>query len=472
MTLTVLLLVTLAPATQQPLPESFAQRRLTLDVAVDYTAGALTGSVTMELENWTKAPARQISFVVGRLMTVSAASNGAGRPLPFSQRIERSSDEPLLQVDRVVVTLPRAVLPGGRAIVRLEYGGNLVGYTEVGWLYVKDHIDTSFTILRADALAFPVVGGLSRAANRMAPTTDFSYEVAVRVPAGYLVATGGAPTRVANPDGSVTWRYVSGTPSPFLNVSIARFDTLANEGVRLFYFRPDSAGARQVMANAQVALRLLATDFGPLHAPLHLTVTEIPDGWGSQASLVAGILQTAAAFRDSTRIGELYHELSHLWNVRDTDAPSPRWNEGLAMFLQDLLRERVNGWPGRDEDVRSVIARVKQRMAQDSTLRQVPFIEYGSRNMTGRSYAVGELMFATLYGWIGETDFNRIVGGYYQRFTTGGGTRDFVAFAERATDHDLTAFFDDWFFTTRWTDLVSSATSVADLVAHYTATAR
>ena len=467
MTLTVLFLWTLVTATQQPAPESFVQRHLTLDVAIDYTAGALAGSATIELENWTKAPARTVSFVVGRLFTVSAVSDRAGHPLHFAQRIERSRDEPLLQVNHVKVTLARAVLPGKRATVRFDYGGNLVGYTEVGWLYVKDHIDTTFTILRADALAFPIISGLSRAANRKTPGTEFTYVVAVRVPAEYLVATGGIPTRVSNPDGSVTWRYTSGAPSPFLNVSIARFDTLAAGGVRVFYFPQDSAGARQVIANAQTALRLLAADFGPLHAPLHLTVTEIPDGWGSQASLVGGILQTAAAFRDSTRIGELYHELSHLWNVRDTDAPSPRWNEGLAMFMQDLLRERVNGWTGRDESMRQMLGRVQQRLAGDSTLRRVPFVEYGSHDMTGRSYLVGDLMFATLYAWLGEAAFNRIVGGYYQSFANGGSTRDFVAFAERNSSHDLTTFFDDWLFTARWTALVESASTIADLAKHY-----
>ncbi|HLZ45411.1 MAG TPA: hypothetical protein VKQ05_07010 [Gemmatimonadales bacterium] len=46
------------------------------------------------------------------------------------------------------------------------------------WLYVKDHIDTAFTIIRADAPVFPIVNGISDAANRRWPFPDFTYEVA------------------------------------------------------------------------------------------------------------------------------------------------------------------------------------------------------------------------------------------------------------------------------------------------------
>lgn len=448
-------------------PEPFVQRHITLNVALDYGERSLAGSIIFELENWTTRPARTVSFVAGRLMTVSTVRDGSGRPLRYMQDVERFHDEPLWQVNHLRVTLPRAIPAGGRTTVRIEYAGNLVGYTEVGWLYVKDRIDTAFTILRADALAFPIVGGLSFAANRTVPRHDFTYDASVRVPARYVVATGGAVTRIAQADATVIWRYESRGPSPFLNIAIAPFDTLVDGGVRVFYFRADSAGARRLMTSAQAALRFFAQAFGPLHAPVSLTIAEIPDGWGSQASLVGGIIQTASAFRDTTRVGELYHELSHLWNARDTDAPSPRWNEGLAMFLQGLIHERVDGWTGREDSYRQLIASLKRRVADDSTVRQTPVIEYGARNMTNRSYAVGDLMFATLYELVGEAEFNRIVGGYYQEFANGGTTRDFVAFAKRTAARDLTIFFEDWLFTTRWIGPLAEATTLKDLARRY-----
>lgn len=466
----VLLMAAVSARAQDPAPEAFRARHARLELAIDHAAERLSGSITYDLENWTTKPARQVSFLVGRLMDASAVHDGRGNALLYAQDVVRFRDDPMRQVTQVRVTLPRPIPGGGQTTVRIDYAGNLVGYTEVGWLYVRDRIDTAFTIIREDALAFPVIGGLSDETNRKRPRGEFTYDAAIRVPARYLVATGGALTRTPHDDGTVTWRYVSGGPSPFLNVSVAPFDTIVDGGIHLFHFRADSLGAKRTMTNTQSALRLLTQWFGPQRTTLNLTITEIPDGWGSQASLVGGIIQGAVVFRDPGRSGELYHELSHLWNARDTDTPSPRWNEGLATFLEDLIHERVEGWAGRRESETRTLVRMQKRTVADSLLRVVPMIEYGRRGITDDSYSVGKLMFATLYDLVGEEQFNRIVGGYYQQFANGGSTRDFVAFAKRTTSRNLDAFVDDWVLTSQWVEVVRNASSIQDVANHYRGT--
>jgi hypothetical protein len=453
-------------------PESFRLRDMTLDLAIDFDSRRLSGSATCVLENWTDRPAQHVSLLLGRLLEASRVRDAAGRYVRFEQDVLRFQDDPMRQVTRLAVTLPRAVAPGARTTLRVDYAGYVVGYTELGWLYVRDRIDTTFSILRAEAMAFPVVGGLSDSLNRTVPDEDFTYDVALRVPRRMKVATGGTATITRNRDGTATWRYRSGRPSPFLNVAIAPFDTLAEGGVRVFYFPADSAGAARLLGRARAALQTLTDWFGPLHGPLHVTLTEIPDGWGSQASLVGGIIQTAAAFREPRRASELYHELTHLWNAPDLENPPPRWNEGLATFLENLLSERLDGWTGRAARDSARIARTRQEVAADSTLRTVPFAEYGRRGMTDNSYTVGALMFGTLYELVGTDGFGKIVGGYFQKFPDGGTTRDFATFGARATATDLTTFFDDWLFTTRWTERVAQAGSVKELAAGYASTGR
>src|SRR3972149_6477562 len=56
-------------------------------------------------------------------------------------------------------------------------------------------------------------------------------------------------------------------------------------------------------------------------------------------------IQSAAAFKDPEQHREVYHEISHLWNVPPTDRPSPRWNEGQASFLEYLVTQEVTGKP-------------------------------------------------------------------------------------------------------------------------------
>ena len=76
-------------------------------------------------------------------------------------------------------------------------------------------------------------------------------------------------------------------------------------------------------------------------------------------------------------------------------------------------------------------------------------------------------MFSTLYELLGPAEFNRIVGGYYKKFTTGATTRDFVAFAQQSSKRNLSTFFNDWIYTTRWTVALTKADSVGDLASQY-----
>src|SRR5689334_728524 len=217
-------------------PEAFVVRHERLAIAIDYQARSLAGSMTLELENWTKQPASRVSLLLNRLMEVTGVRDASDVPLRFTQDVVRFQDDPMRQVTQAVVDLGRAIEPAARATVRVDYAGNLVGYTEVGWLYVKDHIDTAFSIIRADALAFPSIGGVNDAANRRRPRSEFTYEASVRVPSRYLVATGGSVSHTINADGTATWNYRSQGAAPFLNIAIAPFDMLVDGDVRVFYF--------------------------------------------------------------------------------------------------------------------------------------------------------------------------------------------------------------------------------------------
>jgi aminopeptidase N len=454
------------PLAQATAAEPFVARHLALNVAIDFPAQRLSGSIDLTLENWTERSAGSVSLLLNRLMEVSAVRAADGTTLQFTQHVTRNVDMPMRQVTQVLVTLSQPVAPAQRTTVHVEYAGNLVGYTEVGWLYVRDRIDSAFTILREDALAFPAVGGRSFDSFRAMPPAAFTYDAAVRVPLGFVVATGGRGTRQAHNDGTVTWRYVTQVPAPFLNIAIAPYDTLAADGVRLFYFKADSAGAQHVMASAQRALAWLRGWFGPLRGDPNLTISEIPDGWGSQADLVAGIIQSAAAFQHG-RLGELYHELAHLWNVPDRDTPSPRWNEGFASFMQGLIRENVDGWTGRREAEAASIEAIRRAAVNDSSFHTVAMIDYGRQRLTDRSYRVGALMFSALYELLGTAEFGAAIGRYYREFPNGGTTRDFVRVASANSRDDLTRFFDDWMFSTRWLAALEKYSSVSDLAAQY-----
>jgi hypothetical protein len=452
-------------------PQAVVVSPLHYDLAlrVDYASETIHGTASIVVANQTARPVSAVSFLLYRLLQVDSATTdrGGAGPLEFTQQVTAFSDFGKLQVNHVVVTLPEPLLPEAETVIRLVYGGHLLGYAETGMRYIQDHVDPEFTIIRDDTWAYPKPGYPSLSALRSMPDPSFTYDARITVPRDLVVANGGRLIARDEDGKSVTYRYASLVPSWRMDFAIARFREHAEGPVRIFYMEGDEDGALAVGRAARWALDSLGSWFGPLHGERSLTFIEIPDGWGSQAD-VTTIIQTAAAFRDSTRHDEVYHEVSHLWNVPANDRPSPRWEEGLAGFLQSLLTQMATGRPGVDTRTNQRIARLRDQLPEHPEWRQVPMLDYGSEFMTDLSYRVGAVMFDLMYRLSGSAAFNQIMGGYYEQFgATGGTTDEFVRLASRISPADLTPLFQDWIYTTGWTERVEASDGVEDLVRHY-----
>jgi hypothetical protein len=442
--------------------------RLELDVTVHYGDGTLEGAARLSFENPTARAVTEVPLQVHRLMTIARVTDGDGAELPFDQDVVRYGDSPRRQVTQAWVRLPRPLPPGGTGRLAVRWAGVLWGYTETGSLYIRDRVDSAFTILREDALAFPLPGVPSWRSNRAGPRGEFSFEARVTVPRGQVVAAGGGLRGRSDRDSLTTWTYGSDDPVPFLNVAIAPYRVLAEGDLRVHYFPEDSAGAAMVMNAIGGAVRRLTAWFGPLGRELRLSVMEIPEGFGSQASLGAGIIMDARAFRDRSALSQLYHELTHLWNAPDTERPSPRWNEGLATFLENRLAHELDGWTGMDEHVVRTVDWLLPRYARDATNLTTPFIDYGRAGKTDLAYTVGFLMFYQLHQLLGAEGFDRAIGGWYQERRERGGTTDeFVRSVKRSAGIPLDRFFDDWVYTTRWYQRLSAGETPRQMVDSY-----
>ncbi len=342
------------PAAAQP---QLTVTRMELDIAVDYSAPSLSGDMRLTVQNDGDAVAREVPLLLNRLMRFTAArASEDGATLSWAtDSVIVFGDDVMRQARFGRLMLPTPLPPGVRTTVIVGYAGPLVGYTETGSLYIRDKIDPSFTIVREDALAFPTIGVPSVAANRATPRRSFAFRAAVTVPRPQVVATGGR--LVATTDVDATWRRFEfqGDAAPFLNIAIAPFE-VRTHGAMTFYALPgDADGARMVDEATTRALDTLAAWRGPLREPPALTVIEIPQGFGSQASLTGGIILDSTAFSRREALPQLYHELSHIWDPPDTEVPSPRWNEGLATYMQYRLARELDGFSGESAVLEGIL---------------------------------------------------------------------------------------------------------------------
>lgn len=447
----------------QPGPLQVTPRRYDLAIEVNYDAETIHGVARIRIRNIDRQAVRRVPLLLYRLMRVTSARDEHGRPLPVVQRVVSFSDFPPLQVNAIMVTLPRALPPRGEAVLDLAWEGYLLGYAETGMRYVQDHVDPGFTILRLDAFAYPVPGVPSVALSRQAQQPQFDYRARITVPDSLRVVNGGLLDSVRREGGKATYAFSNLKPAWRMDFAIAQYGELTAGPVRVYYLPGDSAGAAGVGQAAGAALELFRSWFGPLRGQNAFTFIEIPDGWGSQTD-VSAIIQTASAFRDPGRFGEVYHEVSHLWNVPATDRPSPRLEEGLASFLQDLAAESLSGHPMVDQRANQVLDRLRNELPRNPAWTRTPPQDYGRARLTDLSYSVGALWFDLLYHVAGSDAFNRIVREYYAaHHDAGGSTEDLLALIQQVAGSRTDALVEDWVRTARWTDRIREWKDIGEL---------
>jgi hypothetical protein len=439
---------------------------LGLDLVLDVDAGTLAGSATIVVKNLGRTPAGLIPLQLGRLLQVTAVSTREGVRVPFTQDVVSMADWPVWQINQVYVTADPVIQPGSSRSFTVGYGGYLVGYTETGMQYVRDRVSREFTILREDALAFPRIRLPSVRETRVMPQAEFAWRLRVAVPTGLTVAAPVPPSARRDSAGVSTWTFEGREPVPFLNVPIAEYRLFEAKDLRIFHFPGDSAGARRLNDAIGSATALYSRWFGPVVRRGPLTVMEIPEGWGSQAALTAGIIQTADAFNTVSSLAPIYHELAHLWHQTDTDAPPVRWNEGLATFLQFRVANVLEG-RSLDSAMERLAERVRRRAMDDPQVTEVPLVEYGARQLTDLSYTVGALFFFSLYQTLGEAEFDRVMGGYAKRYRAGSTTAEFVRHLQRHSSVNLRPVLDDWLFGTSGCRRLIGGEPLAGIVAGY-----
>ena len=457
----------LAPFQNTPeSPPQLTMEHLDLEVTIDYDAGTLDGHALLTVANVGLGPVTVVPVQLGRLMRVTDVGVG-GRRASFTQDIITYEDWGSYQLNQVYVEIEPSISPGASAEIAVAYEGYLVPYTETGMLYVRDHVSPEFTMLRQEALAWPSLGVPSRRITRSMPAGDFTFRLGISVPSDRVVAAAVPPIVETRAGGYTTWKFESAAPVPFLNIPIAPYTLLQRGAVRIFHFPSDSGGAAVVLNAIEQTLRRYTEWFGPIEQAAAVTIMEIPEGWGSQANLAAGVILTADAFHSPRSLPALYHELAHFWHPTDTGDPPVRWNEGLATLLQHRVAAVQDNGPALTSAMEDRAARIVAA-GNDTPRASVALIDYGRLGLTDLSYSTGALMLYALYTNLGEDRFDGLLAGYFDTFrSTGSDTDQFVEYVSTQSGEDLTRFFRDWVYTTAWYTRLASGETLHEVITSY-----
>jgi hypothetical protein len=445
--------------------------RYDLEVQVDYNAHKIYGRCRLTVHNPTDSPISEVPLLLFRLLKVTAIKGGQGAAIPYRQNILSFEDWEQIQINYVDARLPEPLAPSQSQTLDIAYEGFLSGYSNDGWMYVKDHIDKEFTFMRWDGFGYPVVGYPSFQVNRKAGLGSFDYTLSVTVPEGLVVANGGKLTGKSTIEGQTTYTYTNLKPSWRMDMPIATYGIVedSQNNLKIFHLPQDKANAGMIMEAMKKSLQLYTNWFGPADDFQGFTIIEVPEGYGSQAD-VSSILQTADAFQNRDNLTALYHEISHIWNVRSIDPLPPRFeSEGLAMFLQYLVQERLDGKPDAlINGYRRLSNRFRQQCEQNPRCKDVPIVAYGREDLTDLSYTKGMLFFYLLYQTMGENDFLDTAGSFYQRYKhTGATAEEFLVHVKQRSQPNLDRLYQEWIFGTESSQLILDRVPVEDLIQRY-----
>jgi hypothetical protein len=403
-----------------------------------------------------------LNLLLYRLLKVISITDTSGRNVDFTQNVVSFKDFEKLQVNHIKI--PVRELAQTKSTLTINYEGTIVGYTETGMNYVKDHISSEFTIIRMDAFAYPVQGTPSVQELRRLGMQMFDYVISATVPDSLKVVALGKLVETEQKTGTVKYKYQSIVPSWRIDLAIGKYCTLSFDNFKIHYFKEDSLGAQRVYSAIQQTKLLYDSWFGQKKLK-DFTVIEVLEGYGSQTD-ACGIIQTSTAFKNPEYIEELYHEVSHLWNVPHKDkAPCRLESEGLAMFMQFLVKEKMEDDNYLEKMAQITLEKVKKQIEDNSNLARTPIIEYGEKNMTDYSYSKGMLFFYTLYHTVGEKAFFEAIKGYYNEFKdTGSTTKEFAEYLKsRFKNSSVDRLINDWIFTNQSSILLLNSKVKEDL---------
>lgn len=419
---------------------------------------ALEAKAKIRVRNVSNQPVEEISLILHRLMNASQIDSD-GVKLEFTQQIKPLSGWETFHVQHLRVRWAEPLAAGEEANLTLRYAGQLVGYPETGMLYVQETLDPEFTILRYETFCYPQVAEPERDAVQAARRFDvFDQSLEVTVPASHVVTTAGELRGVVEENGNKTYSFASYEPSGIFMVPIAPYKIAASGRHTIFHFETSAQGVNNLQVELERAMALFTAWFGPPKIERGLTIAEIPEFFGSQSGQF--ILQTSGAFNNPEQYGEFYHELSHLWNPRDVDPKPCRWNEGLATFLEGVVEEHLHGEERLGQHLQAIFESLKGALAKDKKLSTVALIDYGSEEMTSRSYSTGALLFGLLQHRVGEQALLDFVRDYsYEHRESGSSDAQFAEAIVGALGEQARKVVKDWLLTAVWVEILSASES-------------
>jgi aminopeptidase N len=276
------------------------------------------------------------------------------------------------------------------------------------------------------------------------PSDKALYDFTLTVPEPWTGVANGELIEVSDRGGTRTtsWHLAEPAASYLVTTAFGDFDMTrdrSSSGVPITYWTPRSdpevVDALEVTPEAMAWLEEL---LGPY--PFDTFGTVVVD---SESGMETQTMVTLGNTRYTLSSAVVLHELAHHWygdQVTPNDWRDVWMNEGMAMYLQGMWEAEQGGIP---------VAKLMDEWAlHDRVLRKQagpPAAYFPDSFGSSNVYYGPAVMFQELRELVGDRKFFAMVRGWPEANDNGNaGREEFLAFMEKSTGKELSAFFEAW----------------------------
>lgn len=286
------------------------------------------------------------------------------------------------------------------------------------------------------------------------PSDKAAYDIRITVPEGQQAISNGELTSERTAGGRTTfgWHCAEPMASYLATVAVGPYRTNRTTAART----ATSRGSDSTIAVHTAVDPAVAADSGRLLARIPAIMKWGEKTFGPYPFSSTGVIigrpddadyaletQNRPFLPGPTSTGILVHELAHQWFGDSVTPKSWRdiWlSEGFAEYAEWLWAEDMDGVPARRAFDRAY--------ADEENWAFAPAEPPTAADISGRPvYGRGAMVLHQLRLAVGDGTFFALVRDWTRAYRHGNAsTADFTAFAQKRTERDLTALWDDWLY--------------------------
>lgn len=336
--------------------------------------------------------------------------------------------------------------------------------------YVKDNINTEFSVLRNDCLAYPIIACPNEKSLGKSYYNSFKYKINVDVPKEYTVGCGGVLKGIKNENERKIYLYESNKETDRFDICISEYSMVKDEDINLtiFAFPKDKRSAKELVKfEVKRVYDYYKEVFGNYSNNDYFTIIETKEGYGSQAG-DNYIVMEEHGFNEESNFTHLYHEIGHIWNANVklySEQRSRFFDEAFASYYEILAIKEFFGRKKSNEKMEQYRETFINNINQDYKNFSTPICEYGKYEMGYNSYSKGPWVLYVLHNIVGDKKFFQIIKKFlYENKERKVTFKDFEKTCERVSGIKLKNFFNQWIYGVESSRYLYNNLSVDDMV--------